>query len=157
MHPSIGMQGSIGIFDQLFSEGATLLKPKGRSLQKVVDEEKDVSVVEEEVPETTVRGASSSEVPEGHVWECGRLPFMWTRKQRKAWDRPQPRVMIVRQQPILVVMGRPLRHQSLVPKAAVHTAVPKWSPRCDTRKCTKRPPSNPMGKPSKRKVGRRSL
>ena len=37
IHPSIGGQGSIGIFDQLFSEGATLLKPKGRSLQKQVE------------------------------------------------------------------------------------------------------------------------
>ena len=68
-HPNIGTQGSIGIFDQLFSEGATLLKPKGRSLQKEVDEERDVSLVVEEVLETTVRGNSSSEVPEGHVWE----------------------------------------------------------------------------------------
>ena len=69
IHPSIGLQSSIGIFDQLFSEGATLLKPKGRSLLKEVDEEKDVSVVVEEVPETVVRGNSSSEVHEGNVWE----------------------------------------------------------------------------------------
>ena len=69
IHPNIGTQGSIGIFDQLFSEGATLLKPKGRSLQKEVDEEKDVSLVVEEVPETAVRGNSTFEVPEGHVWE----------------------------------------------------------------------------------------
>ena len=45
------------------------MKPKGRSLQKEVDEEKDVCVVVEEVPETTVRGNSSSGVPEGHLWE----------------------------------------------------------------------------------------
>ena len=45
------------------------MKPKGRSLQKEVGEEKDVCVVVEEVPETAVRGNPSSEVPEGHVWE----------------------------------------------------------------------------------------
>ena len=113
---------------------------------------------------------------------------MWTRKRRKAWDKPQPRLMkegtnmahndlqvrpmkigvhsvacpmsptgptrVVRQQPILVVVGCPLHHRSLVPKAAVRTAVPKWSSRQDTRKCTRRPPSNPEGKASKRKVGK---
>ena len=60
---------------------------------------------------------------------------------------------IVRQRPMVV--GRPLHYQGLVPKAAVQTAVPKWSSRQDRRKCTKRPPSNRVGKPSKRKVGRR--
>ena len=54
----------------------------------------------------------------------------------------------------LVVVGRPLHHRSLVPKSVVRTAVPKWSSRRDKRKCTKRPPSNPVGKPSKCKVGR---
>ena len=47
--------------------------------------------------------------------------------------------------------------ESLVPKAAVQTAIPKWSSRLGTRECTKRPPSNPMGKSSKRKVGRQCL
>ena len=69
IHPSIGTQRTTGIFVQLFLEGATLLKPKGRSLQKEVDEEKKVSVVVEEVPETSVRVNPSSELPEGHVWE----------------------------------------------------------------------------------------
>ena len=56
---------------------------------------------------------------------------------------------IVRQRPILVVVERPLHRRSLVPKAAVRAAVPKWSLRPDTRKCTRRPPSNPAGKASK--------
>ena len=60
---------------------------------------------------------------------------------------------IVCQRPILVVVGRPLHNRSLIPKAAVRTAVPKWSSRRDSRKCTKKLPSNPS-KPSKRKVGR---
>ena len=34
MHPSTGTEGSIGILNPLFSEGATLLKPKGRSLKR---------------------------------------------------------------------------------------------------------------------------
>ena len=37
--------------------------------QKAIDEEKDVSVVEEEAPETAVWGTPSSAVPKGHVWE----------------------------------------------------------------------------------------
>ena len=45
------------------------MKPKGRSPQKEVDEQKDGSVVVEEVPKTAMRGNPSSEVPEGHVWE----------------------------------------------------------------------------------------
>ena len=47
----IGTEGRIVIFGHLFSEGATLLKPKGRSLQKAFDEQKDVCVVEEKVSE----------------------------------------------------------------------------------------------------------
>ena len=69
IHPSIGTQRTICIFVQLFLEGATLLKPKGRSLPKEVDEDKKVSVVVEDVPETSVRVNPSSEFPEGHVWE----------------------------------------------------------------------------------------
>ena len=56
------------VYSIRYSERATLLKPKGRSLQKEVDEEKDVSLVVEEVPETAVRGNSTTEAPEGHVW-----------------------------------------------------------------------------------------
>ena len=57
-------------------------------------------------------------------------------------------------QGLLFAQLRGNHHQSLVPKAAVWTAVPKWSSRKDTRKCTKRPSSNPAGKASKQKVGR---
>ena len=60
----------------------------------------------------------------------------------------------VRQRAILIVVGRPLHHRSLVPKAAVRTVVSKCSSRQDTRKCTKRPSSNPAGKASDRKVER---
>ena len=57
-------------------------------------------------------------------------------------------------QGLLFAQLRDIHHQSLVPKAAVRTAVPKWLSRQDTRKCTKRPSSNPAGKASKQKVGR---
>ena len=56
---------------------------------------------------------------------------------------------IVRQRPISVVVGCPLHRRSLVPTAAVRTAIPKWSLRQDTRNCTRRPPSNPAGKANK--------
>ena len=176
VHPNIGREGSIGIFDQLFVEGATFLKPKGRSLQKTASEEKDVSMVEEEVPETRPKGPPTADQPptptnrQPPPTANHQPPPTAANRQRRPTANRQPLPTATnhqsptthcRQPPPTATYRQLLtanrqspptanhQHRSLVPKAAVQAAVPKWSSRRDTRKCTKRPPSNPAGEPSK--------
>ena len=54
-------------------------------------------------------------------------------------------------QGLLFAQLRDIHHRSLVPKAAVRTAVPKWSSRQDTRKCTKRPQATPRARQASEK------